>query len=48
VIQENGIVVTEVSAELSSDMNQAAKQLVAEYQKKASKDVQAVLKKYTD
>lgn len=48
VIQEHGIVVTEVSPELSKDLNQAAKQLVTEFQKKASKDVQAVLKKYTD
>jgi len=48
VIQEHGIVVTEVSPELSKDLNQAAKQLVMEFQKKASKDVQAVLKKYTD
>ncbi len=48
VIQENGIAVTDVSAELSKDMNQAAKQLVTEYQAKATKDIQAVLKKYTD
>jgi len=48
VIQEHGIVVTDVSSALSHDLNQAAKQLVSEYQKKASKDVHAVLKKYTD
>lgn len=46
-IQDNGIVVTEVSAELSNDLNQAAKQLINEFQVKASKDVQDILKKYT-
>ena len=47
VIEKNGIVVTDVSAGLSADLDKAAVRLIGEYQKKASKDVQAVLKKYT-
>ncbi|NOY14308.1 MAG: TRAP transporter substrate-binding protein [Deltaproteobacteria bacterium] len=48
VIQEHGIVVTPVSADLSRDLNKAAKQLIEKFQKKSSKEVQAILKKYTD
>lgn len=48
VIQEHGIKVSDASAALSADMDQAAKQLVGNYLKKASPEVQALLKKYTD
>ncbi len=46
-IKENGIVVTEVSDELSGDLNQAARQLINEFRQKASAEVQTVLKKYS-
>ncbi len=47
VIKENGIVVSNVSIEFVADLDQAAAQLIGEYQKEASKEVQAVLEKYS-
>ena len=47
MIKENGIVVSNVSIEFVADLDQAAAQLIDEYQKEASKEVQAVLEKYS-
>ena len=47
-IQENGIAVTEVSPELSEDLNRAAKQLIDEFKKEATPEVQAILNKYSN
>ena len=47
VIQENGIVVTEVSPEFSATLDQAAAKLIGEFRADASPEVQQVIDKYT-
>jgi TRAP-type C4-dicarboxylate transport system substrate-binding protein len=46
MIKENGIIISDVSAEFVAALDQAAAQMIGEYQEEASKEVQAVLKKY--
>lgn len=46
VIAENGIAVSEVSDELSADLDQAAATLIAEYKAASSDEVKALLDKY--
>ena len=47
VIEENGIAVSEVSAELSTDLDQAAATLISEFKAASSDEVKALLDKYS-
>lgn len=47
VIEENGIAVSEVSAELSAELDKAAAALIDEFKSSSSDEVKALLDKYT-
>ena len=47
VIQENGIAVSDVSPELSAELDKAAEKLIAEFKEKSKGELRQILDKYT-